>query len=416
VDPLNPSFSSLEGVLFNKAKTELLRCPETKIGGYSILDGVTRVGNNAFSDCQGLVSITLPASVTSVGSRAFDGCTGLLTADLAVSLISIGEYAFHGCTNLTNIALPSSLTSLGNRAFEGCTGLLSVDFPANLASIGDSAFNGCTSLEGITIPASVTSLGGGAFNHCTSLVNIDVDPMNPSYSSLDGVLFDKVQTVLLQCPGGKTGDYSIPDGVTSISGWAFGGCANLTSITLPASVTSIGAAAFSGCTSLARITIPDGVTTIPHGVFYSCSNLTEVILPASVVSIGDVVFSECANLGGVYFAGDAPSLGLRVFSRQVIVYHLPDSANWGDRFGGRRVALWLPRMKPEHSRFGLPDSPFSFKISWANDKVVVVETSGSLDSPDWVPVSTNIVVDGTSLFADPEWADHPSRYYRLRAQ
>ncbi|MCU0782155.1 MAG: leucine-rich repeat protein, partial [Akkermansiaceae bacterium] len=203
--------------------------------------------------------------------------------------------------------------------------------------IGAFAFANKTTLTRVTIPASVTSIGEQAFAYCGVLTDILVDPANPNFSSLDGVLFNKDQTTLLQWPGGRTGDYAVPASVTGIEAYAFAGGAGLTGVVIPASVTSIGDYAFFECTGLASLTLGNGVTrlaegvfavcplltsvTIPAGVteialyaFYGCLGLTEVTIPASVTSIGEGAFMDSSNLLRARFAGNAPSLGPDVFT------------------------------------------------------------------------------------------------------
>ncbi len=186
----------------------------------------------------------------------------------------------------------------------------------------------------MTIPNSVTSIGDRAFAYCSSLTSISVATDNLNYSSKDGVLFDKQQKTLIQCPGGKQGAYVIPNSVTSIGGSAFWGCSGLTSVTIPNSVTSIGDYAFRDCSSLTSVTIPNSVTSIGQYAFYGCSSLTSVtlnsnaivsrkywlygiILPnigsifgsqvkeyiigESVTSIGNYAFFDCSGLTSVIF-------------------------------------------------------------------------------------------------------------------
>ena len=173
-----------------------------------------------------------------------------------------------------------------------------------VTSIGRSAFDDCRSLTSVTIPDSVTSIGEYAFSYCTSLTGIWVAEGNSHYSSdASGVLFNKDKTTLVQCPGAFSGSYAIPNSVTSIVGYAFEGCASLTSVTIPDGVTSIGGLAFCYCTSLTSVTIPDSVTSIGLATFYNCRSLTSVTIPDSVTIIGGSAFSDCDNLTDVYYTG-----------------------------------------------------------------------------------------------------------------
>ena len=269
VDENNLNYSSIDGVLFNKKKTELILYP---------------VGNsrNAYS---------IPNSVT-----------------------SIGYYAFWGCTNLRNIKIPNNVESIGDYAFYNCTSLTSVTIPNSVTSIGNDAFYGCSSLTSVTIPDSVTSIGYSALSSCTSLTSIEVSYDNENYSSVDGVLFDKDKTKLIQYPAGSNRTiYSIPNSVISIGSDAFVGCTSLTSVTIPNSVTSIGGSAFSGCTNLTSITIPDSVTSIGSYAFEDCTSLTSVTIGNSVTSIGGSAFSGCTNLTSITIPDRVTSIGSYAF-------------------------------------------------------------------------------------------------------
>ena len=216
---------------------------------------VTSIGSEAFYECSGLTSVTIPNSVTSIGDYAFGYCSGLTSVTIGNSVTSIGNYAFFYCSGLTSVTIPNSVTSIGDYAFGGCSGLTSVTIPNSVTSIGDVAFGGCSGLTSVTIPNSVTSIGYYAFGGCSGLTSV-----------------------------------TIPNSVTSIEDVAFSGCSGLTSVTIPNSVTSIGYDAFRGCSGLTSVTIPNSVTSIGSEAFYECSGLTSVTIGSGVTYIGNHAF------------------------------------------------------------------------------------------------------------------------------
>lgn len=235
---------------------------------------VTSIGTSAFNSCRGITSINIPSSVTSIGFCAFGSCTGLTTIIIPSSVISLGDFAFYGCTGLTTITIPSSITSIGHSTFNGCTGLTSISIPSSVTSIGDYAFISCVSLATITISSSVTSIGRSAFMDCAALINVESN--NNFYSSIDGVLYNKEYTILIQCPLSLKKGITIPSSVTSIGDYVFFGCKGLTSIIIPSSVTTIGKSVFAFCTGLISITIPSSITSIGESTFDCCTALSEI--------------------------------------------------------------------------------------------------------------------------------------------
>lgn len=271
----------------------------------------------------------------------------------------IGENAFNGCASLTEIHIPNSITGIGNGAFSGCSSLIDLAIPSSITSIGEDAFSGCSGLTSVTIPDSVTSIGGGAFHNCSGLKDVyiadvakwcEIDFGSSSSNPIgyvDNLYVNNVLTTDLVIPDGvaSISEYAffgcacltsvaIPDSVASISEYAFYNCDGLTSITIPDSVTSIGEDAFYGCSNLTSVTMSKGLTTIGNEAFYYCNKLTSIEIPDSVTSIGDEAFRECSGLDSVYISDLAAYLNTDFAD---------DTANpmyYADKLyvGGKRVA------------------------------------------------------------------------------
>ena len=287
-----PYFAAIDGVLFRKADKALISYPARKSSStYTIPQGITTIGDSAFSYCKSLMSVTIPDSVTSIGDSAFFCCDSLISVAIPDSVISIGDSAFSCCKSLTSITIPDSVTS-----------------------IGDSAFSDCDSLTSITIPDFVTQIGVNPFVFCSSLKSISVSPDHPYFAVIDDVLFRKADKTLISYPEGKASStYTIPQGIISIGDGAFFDNSSLKSITIPDSVISIGDYAFFSCESLTSISIPNSVTSIGDYAFSWCKSLTSITIPDSVTSIGDSAFSDCKSLTSVTIPDSVTSIGDKAF-------------------------------------------------------------------------------------------------------
>ena len=349
VDPANPSYSSLDGVLFDKSRKTLLACPPGKRGSYTIPNGVKNIAGGrywliatffgdygAFLGCNRLIGIGIPNSVTNIGANAFSGCGGLKRLTLPNSVLDLGAAAFAGCPGLTAISIPNSVVRLQERAFAGCTGLTSVTLGSGLTEVAQNAFASCTSLASFIVPA-----------------------LNPNYASQEGVLFNKTKTVLLRFPPAKRGSYAVPGTVVELEAgfpppgftgyqttWpgAFENCVNLSQVTLPNNLTSIGLNVFQGCAALTSVVFPNSLTNIGPAAFASCNGLRNITLPASLKTVGGAAFSGCTNLTFACFQGNAPSetdLWLEIFAGDpnATVYYLPGTIGWGPTFGGAPTTL-----------------------------------------------------------------------------
>lgn len=283
---------------------------EVSVSGNAIPD-------SAFYTDVYLGSIKLPLSITAIKYAAFSGCSRLSTITIPPSVTTIEDYAFFDCAVVDSIFIPASVSSIKNDAFWGLCGIFVVDannpnysstdgvlfnkdqstllhcpsskkgtytVPPTVTTIDYMAFNYCRELTSVFIPASVTSIdtnttnsiynGVNAFMDCGGL--IDIDANNPVFSSFDGVIFNKDQSQLIQCPNTKLGNYNIPSTVKSVAPFAFLSCKKLTSISIPSSVTSIGKWAFGLCQGITSVVIPSSVSVIESSAFSSCQKLTSV--------------------------------------------------------------------------------------------------------------------------------------------
>jgi len=322
---------------------------------------VTSIGEDAFSDCTGLTSITIPDSVVSIGEGAFSGCSSLesitipfvggnrktaldtyqypfgyifgkssytggtateqyyygsstsnpnystyyIPASLKSVTVTSGEIlygAFVNCSGLTSVTIRNGVTGIGKDAFYSCTGLTTITIGNSVTNIGVRAFYDCTRLTSVTIPDSVTSIGNSAFYNCASLTNATI---GNGVTSIGDYAFNNCTSLT---------SVTIGNSVTTIGKFAFENCAKLTSISIPDSVTDIDIYAFSGCTSLISATIGNGVTIINYNMFEGCESLASVIIPDSVTKICNSAFENCKSLISITIPNSVTSIGQYAFS------------------------------------------------------------------------------------------------------
>lgn len=134
--------------------------------------GITRIGNDAFTKCTALESITIPDTVTSIGDYAFDYCSKLESITIPDSVTDIGVMAFAECRGLKTITIPDSVKTLGSHAFFYCTNLTSVKLSKNMERIEDATFFFCESLNSVEIQNKVEYIGFAAFSCCYELTDI----------------------------------------------------------------------------------------------------------------------------------------------------------------------------------------------------------------------------------------------------
>ena len=234
----------------------------------AIPDNVTVIDTAAFTHNQ-LTNVYIPSSVTFIGGSAFSW-NRLTSVSIPSNITTIESGAFEG-NRLTQVIIPDGVTSIGRWAFHA-NQLTSIAIPDSVTLIGGSAFQN-NQLTSVHIPQGVTTIEHGAFSHNRNLHEITVDQNNTHYMAIDGVLFNREKTRIIQFPPIREGAYTIPETVGMIEAQAFAN-SQLTSITIPDSVISIGARAFVD-NQLTSITIraninfdPDRAWWFPFGSWF----------------------------------------------------------------------------------------------------------------------------------------------------
>ncbi len=264
-----------------------------------IREGVTSIGDYAFTECPQLVTMDIPASVAGVGSYATygsnnladvyyggtegqwhevgiaDGNDPLLNANMhfqgEVSGVTWRYDAptktlyIEGNGPMDDYTISSNGSSAPWMSYK--TQMQTLIIENGVTSLGDYAFHDCASLTGVEIPDSVVAIGEYAFSGCSNLYQI-----------------------------------SIPDSVTTINVGAFAR-AGLTNAYIPGSVTNLGNGLFNSCASLTNVDFGDGITSISQSMFMNCSSLTSIAVPVSVTSVGDAATMGCSKLTDVYYGG-----------------------------------------------------------------------------------------------------------------
>lgn len=190
--------------------------------------------------------------------------------------------------------------------------LTRITIPNSVISIGEAAFCGCSSLANVAIGGGVIEIGDSAFFRCPSIKNILVYAKNKNYKSLDGNLYNKNGTTLIQYAIGKSGtSFTISNNVINIADEAFYGCAALTNITIPDSVTSIGKSAFANCINL--IETEDDVQYVDKWAIYCDKNTTSVNLRSDTKGIADYAFSNCESIKSIIIPDGTRNIGDSAF-------------------------------------------------------------------------------------------------------
>jgi len=364
VSPLNESFSSDDGILYNKDQTVLLDCPVGRKKAVTIPDSVICIAKGAFSGCKELQKLTFSQNLETIEADAFGDCIRLHEMILPRSLRYIGKNAFFHCKQLRKISIPADIENAPE--LSGCSSLDEIRVsPANeslCAKDGVLYDKYCNTLlhcpkaksGQLHLPLNVSRIAEGALTDCGRITGIYVPPKNTTYRDIDGVLYSKDGSELLFCPAGRTAPLYLNTNVRTIRAGAFSlhtvsilliedsksreywmqssdlaaiGVAEdnpvfssengvlynkdkttllrcpagyTRALTLPATVTKIADCAFAGCNGLQSLTLNEQLEEIGNGAFMGCFRLNSLHLPETLKSIGEHAFSGCVRLSSVY--------------------------------------------------------------------------------------------------------------------
>ena len=275
----------------------------TSLSNVMLSKNLESLGYNVFCGCTNLTTIEIPKSLENTGASRYIGTfagTSLKSVTFEEGITKIPDNLFQNCQSLEYISLPDTIISVGSNAFKNCSLLKEVILPNDIKYIGNEAFCDCTNLSNIKLPKSLEKIGYSVFSNCIQLTEIEI-PKSLTYanhpfgnSGLQTVTFEK--------------------GTSKVVSDLFGNAYNLKKVTLLNTMTSIGNSAFQNCSSLKQISIPDTVTKINSSTFEGCSALTDITIPSSITEISDSAFKNCSSLREIKLPDSVTKIGSNCFA------------------------------------------------------------------------------------------------------
>ena len=272
---------------------------------------VTSIEQTGFQGCKNLKSIYIPSGITNIGSRIFWECPNLYAIEVSADnpeYSSVDGVLFNKYKTVllqypagnirTDYTTPNSVKTIDDAAFNYCQYLIDLSVSDSVTDIAQFAFVEGVSIRNIFIGSGVETIEYRAFINTINLLSITVSENNSNFVSIDGVLYNKNKTQLIQYPGARAElSYIIPNGITCIEGYAFHYCRNLENITFPDGLEEIGYASFEECSKITKIVLPETLKTIDMWAFKH-GGIEEITIPAGVVSISGHAF-ECYELRNI---------------------------------------------------------------------------------------------------------------------
>ncbi len=327
IDENNPNFVYEDGIIYNADFTKIIKAlnlPEN----YVMKSTVTEIGKYAFSGNTTVKTATINNTVTIITYGAFFGCSSLESVALPEGLVDI-DYASFENSGLKSINLPSTVKYISSQAFKDCGNLASVSLNEGLEYIYSYAFEN-SGVTSVIIPNSVVEVGYKAFYDCDSLTNV-----------------------------------VIGSGVGELTSSNFADCDSLKEFNVPATIEQLSASVINNCSSLERInvasnnphyssidgvlfdkyaeymltypdgkagayTVPSTVTSIQDRAFDNASKLTSVVIPGSVTYINSETFINCTALSEVVLSEGVKEIDYYAFENceSLTEINIPASVTW----------------------------------------------------------------------------------------
>lgn len=226
----NKTYASIDGILYNKDFSELIRIPEGyNTEGFEISKTVTTIKSRAFKHCHSLQYIHIPSSVRAIEKLAFLGCNSLARIDIEKGVSMIEGNVFNMCKNLQEINVAQ-----GNISYTSIDGVLYNNDCSKIIKIPEGYSN-----KELKIPDTVTDINIKNLSGYMKIEEITVSQSNPTYASIDGILYDRACEILLMIPKGKVIEHLlIPDSVKKI-GYDAITCKSIKSIRIPKGIREI---------------------------------------------------------------------------------------------------------------------------------------------------------------------------------
>ena len=382
----NKNFSSVDGILFNKAKTEIVKYPMGKTSTtYSIPDSVVSIRDGAFAQCRNLTSMIIPDAVNNLGAGAFTNCA-----------------------NLSSIVLGSGIKSLNNGVFQNCKSLSTIDLPDGITSVDDFAFYGCTNLASINIKDDVNHIGRYAFMN-TAYYN---DKTNWKNNAL------YLGNCLIEVDTATSGEYEIKSGTKTIGEYALSYCDEITSLRLPDTMKNICDNAFYCCEKLESVLIPAGVVNIGTYAFFLCKGLKTVCYKGTKAQWDSIIigeYNEPLSVCKVYYESDCFHIaGDWIIDTPATVYKAGSKHKECTKCGEKLETAKINQLKCSKPKLKtIENTEYGVKITWGKVKGgdsyrVYRKTSKS----DWTCIATT----SKSYYTDKTAKSGTKYYYAVKAR